>query len=100
MRRSGDVFCDAILAVWVGWSSERLPQVQAALPSGNQLWLEGPGAVASDGNFDLTLIDEARLRARPVAAGAIACRIALLLARMVGRFRPKHPRDKGLLQQF
>jgi len=71
-----------------------------ALPFGDQLRLEGPGAVAWGRNSDLALIGEDRLRTRPVAAvaAAAAYRIALLVAQLVSHFPPKRPLDQGILQ--
>jgi hypothetical protein len=68
----------------------------------DQLRFETAGPIARYRNLDLAILGQDRLRARSVAAIAFAtaCRIALLIAEMVGQLRPKRTLDQRLLQLF
>src|SRR5580704_5431617 len=59
------------------------------LAFGDQLRLEAADTIARHRNFDLAILGQERLRARPVAAVAFAasCRIALLIAEVLGQLR-------------
>jgi len=74
--------------------------VKPRLALGDQQRLEAAGPVARDGNVDLAIIGQNRLRARAVAAVAAAAagRIALLVAKMLAQFRPKRALDQRLLK--
>jgi hypothetical protein len=74
--------------------------VEPRLAFGDQQWLEAAGPVARDGNIDLAILGQNRLRARAVAvvAAAAARRIALLVAKMLTQLRAKRTLDQRLLQ--
>src|SRR5579864_7910897 len=70
------------------------------LALGDQLRLEAAGTIARHRNLDLAILGQERLRARPVAAVAFAasCKIALLIAEMLGQLRSQRSLDQRLLQ--
>jgi hypothetical protein len=70
--------------------------VEPRLPLGDQLRFETAGPIARHRNLDLAILGQNRLRTRPVAAVAFAaaCRIALLVAEMVGQLRPERSLDQ------
>jgi hypothetical protein len=49
--------------------------VEPGLPLGDELWLEASGAIARDGNLDLALFGQDRLRARHIAAPRTVLRV-------------------------
>ena len=73
---------------------------EVRLAFGDQLRLEGAGPIARHRNLDLAILGQERLRACPVAAVAFAasCRIALLIAEMLGQLRSQRSLDQRLLQ--
>jgi hypothetical protein len=76
--------------------------VEPRLPLGDQLRFETAGPIAWHRNLDFAILGQHRLRTRTVAAVAFAatCRIALLVAEMVGQLRPERALDQRLLQLF
>src|SRR6516165_10451089 len=76
--------------------------VEPRLPLGDQLRFETAGPIAWHRNLDFAILGQHRLRTRTVAAVAFAaaCRIALLVAEVVGQLRPERALDQRLLQLF
>ena len=73
---------------------------EVRLAFGDQLRLEAARPIARHRNLDFAILGQHRLRAHPVAAVALAasCRIALLIAEMLGQLRSKRSLDQRLLE--
>jgi hypothetical protein len=74
--------------------------VEPRLSFRDQLRLEAANAVARDGNLDLAIVGQDRLRTRPIAAVATASTvgIALFISQVLSEFCAERPLDQRLLE--
>ena len=74
--------------------------IEAGLVFTDQLRLEAAGAVARDGDLDLAILGQNRLRTGPVTAVTAAAtgRVALLVAQVPSQLGAQRALDQGLLQ--